>query len=247
MEQLKIEKKIIGLQLHQGMIRVKSLIALTIIVFIPFGIMIWIRYHQSTGFASRELIFYPLIFGGINILVIYLLKKFFLKESLNDFNAKKGSFTIDLGWGLVLTCIYFILFSIGKLTLTGWLTFIPNGELVNLMLQMRSKPLLLVLWFGPVLWIGVALYEELVRVYVLSSLWNLYKRKTWTHMVIIFTSFLMGFAHLSQGSYGIVTITIKSLAACYFFYKFRRLLPLIIAHVLYDGIQVAAFLITYPK
>ena len=66
-------------------------------------------------------------------------------------------------------------------------------------------------------------------------------------MVILITSLLMGFGHWSQGPYGIVTITIKSLVACYFFYKKRRLMPLVYAHVLYDGIQVAALLITYPE
>jgi hypothetical protein len=130
------------------------------------------------GVPSAELILYPLIFGGISILIIYLLKKYFLKENLNDFNSKKGSFVKDIVWGIILTGIYFILFYVERLTLTDWLTFISNKELINLMLEMRSKPLFLVLWFGPVLWIGVALYEELIRVYILSSLWKLFKSKT---------------------------------------------------------------------
>jgi membrane protease YdiL (CAAX protease family) len=246
MEQPNIQGKVIEARLQERTIKIKSFIALVIIVFIPFGIMIWFRHHQSTGFASTELILYPLIFGGISILIIYLIKKYFLKESLNDFNSEKGNFVKDIVWGFVLTVIYFILFYVARFTLTGWLTFIPNKELITLMLEMRSKPLYLALWFGPVLWIGVALYEELIRVYVLSSLWKLFKSKTWTYTVIVLTSLLMGLAHMSQGSYGIVTITLKSLIAYYFFYKFRRLLPLIIAHALYDGIQVAAFIIIYP-
>jgi len=32
-----------------------------------------------------------------------------------------------------------------------------------------------------------------------------------------------------------------------FFYKYQRVLSLVIAHVLYDGIQVGILLITYPN
>ena len=178
MEQSIQKKEVKELRLQKKMSKVKSLIALVIIVFIPFGMMIWIRNHQSTGFASTELILYPLIFGGISILIIYLLKRYFLKESLKDFNSNKGCFVKDIGWGFGLTVIYFILFYIERLTLANWLTFIPNNELVNLMIDMKEKTLLLFLWFGPVLWIGIALYEELVRVFILSSLWNSFKSKT---------------------------------------------------------------------
>jgi membrane protease YdiL (CAAX protease family) len=106
---------------------------------------------------------------------------------------------------------------------------------------------LLVLWFGPVLCIGVALYEELIRVFILTSLWKFSNQKLWTFSVIFISALIMGFAHWSQGSYGIVTITTKSLVAGFFFYRYKRLLPLVIAHVLYDAIQVAVLLITYPQ
>jgi membrane protease YdiL (CAAX protease family) len=240
------ERKIADFRLEKIMDKIKSIIILSIIVFIPFLLMIWFRNHQSTGFISIELILYPLSFGGISIIIIYLSKKYFLKENLNDFNSQKGNILKDIVWGFGLTALYFILFYVEKLTLTDWLIFTPNYELINLMIDMREKPILLVLWFGPVLWIGIALYEELIRVYILSSLWKFNKSKIWVFTVIILTSILIGFTHMSQGSYGIVTISLKSLIACFFFYRFRRLLPLIIAHALYDGLQVASLLISFP-
>jgi len=225
----------------------RTLLALTIIVFIPFGIMIWIRNHQSTGFASIELIQYPLLFGGLSIAVLYFLKKYFLKEELKDFNSGEGNWYTDILWGVALAVVYFVLFYLERATLTGWLNFVPNMEMLDLMLSMRENPLLLVLWFGPVLWIGIALYEELVRVFILTSLWKFSENHLWVFFVMLFASSLIGLAHWSQGSYGIVTIAIKSMVACFFFYKYRRLLPLVIAHVLYDGIQVALLLLTYPR
>ena len=224
----------------------KQLLALIIIVFIPFGIMIWFRNHQSTGFAPTELINYPLLFGGTSIVVLYLLKRFFLKEPIKDFNPGKGNWIKDWLWGLALTIIYFVLFFVERVTIANWLTFVPNMEMLDLILQLREDYLLLALWFGPVLWIGIALYEELIRVFILTSLWKFSSNKTWMFIVIFIASVLIGLVHLSQGSYGIVTITVKSLVAGFFFCKYRRLLPLIVAHVLYDGLQVAVLLITYP-
>lgn len=226
--------------------KLKSFVALSIIVFIPFGLMIWIRMHQSTGFASMELIAYPLIFGGLSIGVLYLLKRNFLGEKLSDFNSGEGNWKTDIGWGLFLAFIYFLLFYVERMTLAGLLRFHSNQELLGLMLDMRKSPWLLVLFFGPVLWIGVALYEELIRVFILTSLWKWSKDWGWAIMVILISSVLIGLAHWSQGPYGIVTIGIKSFVAGYFFLKKKRLMPLVYAHVLYDGIQVAILLLTYP-
>lgn len=133
-----------------------------------------------------------------------------------------------------------------RLTLSDLLSFNANMELMGLMLDMRENPILLILWFGPVLWLGIALYEELIRLFILTSLWKFSNNKSWTIIVIIISAAIIGLAHWSQGSYGMVTIATKSMVAGLFFYKYKRLLPLVIAHVLYDGIQVALLLITYP-
>ena len=216
-------------------------------VFIPFGLMIWTRTHQSTEFASTELIVYPLFFGGLSIALLVLIKKYFLREKLSDFNSGKGRWTTDIAWGLLLTTIYFILNFVARITLSNILQFNSNMELLGLMLDMRNNPMLLLIWFGPVLWIGIALYEELIRVFILTSLWKWSDRFLWGIVAIIISVIIIGLAHWSQGSYGVVTIGIKSLVTGYFFFKKKRLMPLVYGHVLYDGIQVAMLLLTYPE
>ena len=224
----------------------RNLDAVTLIVLIPNAIMLWFRTHDTSGFASIELIAYPLIFGGLSIGVIYLLKRYYLKESLSDFNLCKGIWTTDILWGFILSAIYFTLFYVERLTLANLLSFYTNKEMLGLMLDMRSNPMLITIWFGSVLWIGIALFEELIRVFILNSLWKFSNSKLWAVVVIVISAIIIGLAHWSQGSYGIVTIVIKSVVSGIYFYKFRRLLPLVIAHALYDGIQVALLLITYP-
>lgn len=194
-----------------------------------------------------ELITYPLLFGSISIGVLFLLKKYFLKEKLSDFNSKSATWYNDLAWGFILTIAYFILFYVERLTLSNLLQFTPNEELLGLILDLREQPFLMVLFFGPVLWIGVALYEELIRVFILTAMWKWSEKMIWTILVVVIASILIGLVHWGQGPYGVVTISIKSLVSGIFFYKKRRLMPLVYAHVLYDGLQVAMLLLTYPE
>ncbi len=226
---------------------VRRIIALVVVVFAPALMMVWYRAHQSTGFASIELIVYPLLFGGIGIAAIALLKTKFLRESLGDLNKGSGTLTGDIGWGVLLCVAYFVLFFVERPTLGRVLSSTPNLELLGLMLDMRENPWLLVIWFGPVLWIGIALFEELVRTFMLSEMWALSGRKAWVVTVIVISAAIIGLTHWSQGPYGVVTIAIKSLLAGGFFYYRRRLLPLVVAHVLYDGLQVGMLLLTYPR
>jgi len=227
--------------------RLKRLFALMIVAGVPASLMIWYRTHQSTGFASIELIVYPLVFGGLGIVVIWLLMRFYLRESLSSLNSGDGGFATDLLWGVALTAVYFALFFVARFTLSDLLAFTPNRELLGLMLDMRKEPWMVVLWFGPVLWIGVALYEELVRTFLLSELWSFSGNKLWIAAVILIAAAVVGLTHWSQGPYGIVTIAIKSIVIGAFYFYRRRLFPLVIAHVLYDGLQVGALLLTYPR
>jgi len=64
---------------------------------------------------------------------------------------------------------------------------------------------------------------------------------------ILLASALIGLAHLYQGTAGIISIGIKSLIMGFYFYKYRRLLPLIISHGLYDGLQFAFFVIQFKS
>jgi len=215
----------------------RRVVALLVVVGLPASLMIWYRAHQSTGFASVELIVYPLVFGSLGIAVIWLLKRFYLGESLYSLNSGEGSLVGDIFWGIVLTIVYFVLFFAARYALSDHLAFTPNTELLGLMLDMLERPWMVVLWFGPVLWIGISLYEELVRAFLLSELWSFSVNKLWISTVVLFAAVVVGTTHWSQGPYGIVTIAIKGIVIGAFYFHRRRLLPLVIAHVLYDGLK----------
>jgi membrane protease YdiL (CAAX protease family) len=225
----------------------RKLIASFLVGGVPMLLMVWYRSRQPSGFVSVELIAYPLLFGTIGIGIVLLLKLYYLREPVRDLDAGQGDMRSDLLLGVALTVIYFVLFYVERLTLTDLLAFRSNEELLGLMLDMREQRWLLIVWFGPVLWVGVALYEELVRVFVLTTLWSLSTRRGWTVAVILIAAAMVGLTHWGQGPYGIVTIAIKSAVAGAFYGRYRRLFPLVVAHALYDGLQVGMLLLTYRR
>jgi membrane protease YdiL (CAAX protease family) len=119
----------------------------------------------------------------------------------------------------------------------------PSQEVLNLMFDLAENPLLLAIWLGPVVWIGVAMFEEISKVFFLTCLWGISKNKSWEIAALFLVAGVFGFTHLYQGTFGIVSSGIQGLVAGFFFYKYRRIWPLVISHALYDSIQIIMFVI----
>ena len=65
----------------------KRVFALLVVGLMPTLLMVWLRTHQASGFASTELVAYPLIFGTIGIAIVYALKKHLLRGSIAELNG----------------------------------------------------------------------------------------------------------------------------------------------------------------
>ena len=212
--------------------------------------MIWYRLTQTDDFSTTDMTLYPLLFGGGTIILILLLNKYLIKDTFKEtFNSGKGIWFWDILVGIGLTVIYFGIFFVSRATLYQWIpnNNPPNTELINTMIDLANSPLLVLIWFGPVLWIGVSLFEELSRIFLLKCLWNINDNRNWQVLSIILASSLIGVVHLYQGLAGIISIGIQGLVAGFYFYKYRRLFPLIIAHGLYDGLQFAFFVMQFQN
>jgi membrane protease YdiL (CAAX protease family) len=227
---------------------IRNILAISIAILPINIIMIWYRLTQTENFSTIDMTVYPLLFGGGTILLILLLNKYLIKDTFKEtFNSGKGVWYSDILIGIGLTVIYFGLFFLSRATLYQWIPNHnpPNTELINTMIDLANSPMLMVIWFGPVLWIGISLFEELSRTFLLKYLWNINDNKNWQIAAIILASSLIGAVHLYQGLAGIISIGIKGLVAGFYFYKYRRLFPLIIAHGLYDGLQFLFFVMQF--
>jgi membrane protease YdiL (CAAX protease family) len=213
---------------------------------LPLNIaMIWYRLTTSVEFTLSDMLVYPLLIGGGSIFLILALNNYFLKQGIGDFNPGKGKWYFDILIGMGLTVIYFILILIERATIINLLpqSSPPSGEIIDLMTSLAKNPLLLVIWLGPVVWIGVAVFEEVQRVFFMNCLWKLSENRFWQMFVIFFVAIFWGVMHLYQGTFGIISVSIQGLIMGIFYYKYRRIWPLIISHALYDSIQILMFVI----
>lgn len=220
--------------------KLNSIIAILIGVIPINAVMIWYRLTHAEAFTTFQMLAYPLIFGGANILLILLLNRYLIKGKFRDFNTGKGVWYWDIPIGIALTLVYFLLLGIERPTLSKLLPQgpPPSQEVLNLITNLAQNPVLLAIWLGPVVWIGVAAFEELIRVFFLNCLWKLSEKKAWEVLAIIIVSASIGMVHLYQGSFGIISVGIQSLVMGFYYYRFRRIWPLIISHALYDSVQI---------
>ena len=229
---------------------IRNILAISLAILPINFIMIWYRLTQTENFSTTDMTVYPLLFGGSTIILILFLNKYLIKDTFKEtFNSGQGTWYWDIVIGIGLTIIYFTMFFIERATLYQWIpnNNPPNTELINAMIDLANNPMLMIIWFGPVLWIGIALFEELSRTFFLKCLWNIKNNKNWHFSAILLASILIGASHLYQGTAGIISIGLKSVIASLYFYKYRRLLPLIISHGLYDGMQFAFFVVQFHQ
>jgi len=223
--------------------KLRYLLAICIGVLPAGGILLWYRLTQTANFTVSDMLVYPLVVGTGNILLILALNKYLLRQKVGAFSTGKGKWYLDILSGLVLTGISFLLIYVERATFLRFLSQgkPPSREIIDLMTGLAKNPLLLMLWLGPVVWIGVALYEEVVRVFFLNCLWGISGHRLWIYFSIFLVSLTTGLLHLYQGTSGIVSVTLQGLVLAAYYYKFRRLLPLVVSHALYDSIQIIMF------
>ena len=229
---------------------IRNILAISLAILPINFIMIWYRLTQTENFSTTDMTVYPLLFGGSTIILILFLNKYLIKDTFKEtFNSGQGTWYWDIVIGIGLTVIYFTMFFIERVTLYQWIpnNNPPNTELINVMIDLANSPMLMIIWFGPVLWIGIALFEELSRTFLLKCLWNIKNNKNWHFTAILLASTLIGVTHLYQGTAGIISIGLKSVIISLYFYKYRRLLPLIISHGLYDGMQFVFFVVQFHQ
>lgn len=228
--------------------KTKSILALLVTVLPMSFYMIWFRLHQTENFTIFDMLFYPLIIGGgMSLFIIWLNKSFLRSNFKKTFNPAREPVSSDVVMGIILAIIYFVMLAIERQTIYQWFpqTNPASREVMGAFEKIAYNPLLLTLWLGPVLWIGVAFFEEISRVFMLKCLWNLSNSKSWQIIVVFLVSLLIGLTHLHQGTAGILSVGLQSLLMGLYFYKFKRILPLILSHGLYDGIQIIGMVMQF--
>jgi len=202
--------------------------------------LIWSNITRGNNYTLPDLLLYPLLIGGVWIIWMLWLYRRLASKSIKDLNRSAGNWRRDIFSGFLLMLLMFLIFSIQQFTLNKWLPReAPPEAIITLISGLSKNPILLAIWLGPVVWIGVACFEEIQRVFMLDLLWDVFNKRYQTAIIILLSSLTFGFAHVYQGSASVAGISVQGVIYAVFYYKAGRLWPMIIAHGLFDSTQMA--------
>jgi len=208
------------------------------------ALVLWTYVLRESPLTIAGLLLWPLLGGGCLILWLLFLHVLVSGDSLESLGLRKDRAWLDLLLGAAGSVVLLAM----KLGFQATLArlFPPNPpaeELVELLSGLSRNPWLLALWLGPVAWIGIAGFEELWRAFMLRRLWRVWGERAGRWASLLLVSALFGLAHFYQGPAAVVEIGLISILMAWFFMATGRLRALIVAHALYDSIQIAFALI----
>jgi hypothetical protein len=208
-------------------------------VVLPMAAITWWVFSTGDQVTLRTMFLGPLAIGGVLILWIVFLQRFFCGDSMASlgFFVERPLVDVVLGIGLAPTLL--LLQSVFRATVGRLLPPRPPvPQILGLLDGVARDPWLLLLWLGPVVWIGVALLEELARCFVLRRLWLVGRGQAWNWTAVILVSSLTGLGHAYQGSAAMVSIALNSVVMGAVYLYTGRIRGLIVAHALFDSIQI---------
>ena len=207
---------------------------------IPMALItIWMYVLRDSAPDQSEFFLGPLLVGGGFIFWLLYLHIVVCRDSLHTLGFGIDGFWLDVATGIGLGLGFLVLRALTQPILNGlFAPRPPNTEIFQLIYSISNNPWLLVLWLGPVVWIGIAGFEELWRVFVLRRLWNVATGAAGKWGVLLLISALVGAAHGYQGPAAIISIGFKSILMAWFFMSTGRIRPLIVSHAIYDSVQI---------
>lgn len=213
----------------------RNLAALALGLLPAYSVVLFTRLTQGRSFTLHEMIAYPLVVGSVSLVAILAILRFFCRQSLSTLNARPGSWLWDLAVGLGLAIVFVVLSMLGRPLLARLPAPPRNPEAMTLIVGLIEHPLLLLVWFGPVLWIGVAAFEEVSRVFTITRILDIWPGAGGQGIAVAGVTILAAATHGYQGAPGMVSTGVMALITVLVYLRLGRLWPLIVSHALYDA------------
>ncbi len=204
------------------------------------GIACWVYLTQDGGMTVGGMFLGPLLGGGTLIFWILFLHLVVCGDGLSilGFRWDRPGFDALLGTGLAVTQLAFH-FAFEAVAPLLFPPRSPSPQILELISGVARSPWLLALWLGPVVWIGVAVFEELARAFLLRRLWLSWLRAAGRWGTIVIVSAVIGLVHSYQGPAAVVSVGCQSLLLGWVYLRTGRIYALIVSHALYDSVQIA--------
>jgi len=203
------------------------------------ALTVWMYLLRGSTPGISEFFLGPLLVGGSMIFWLLFLHVVVCRDSLQSLGFRIDGFWMDVVIGSGLGAGFLLLRTMTQPMLNNLFDSRPaSAGIMQLIHSVSADPWLLALWLGPVVWIGIASFEELWRVFVLRRFWNIFSTTGGRWVVLLLVSVLIGTAHGYQGPAAIISIGFKSLLMGWFFMATGRTRALIVSHAVYDSAQI---------
>jgi membrane protease YdiL (CAAX protease family) len=208
----------------------------------PLAIFVlWMRHGPPT---LGQMLGGPLLGGGSLILWLLFIQVILAGDPLTSLGLRTDRMTRELLLGVVGAAVMLALHAgIGALLSEVFPPQPAPPEIRELLEGLSRRPELLVLWLGPVVWIGVAGFEELWRIHLLRRLWVLWPGPAGRWGSILISALLVAAAHAYQPPAVRISIGLLSVLQGWYFLFTGRFWSLVIAHALYDSLQVVTIVL----
>ena len=188
--------------------------------------------------SVQGFIFYLAVISPLAIVIALLLLRFICGENHRALNLRPGKLSSDLLAALILSPLILVANVVSIYFLSElYPAAASNTSIKELFVEVASNPTLLVFFAGPLIFLG-AVSEELIRVFLLSRLWKVWPSTMGKLVAVVISACLFGLIHFYQGPVHIAWATIFGLIMAFYYYRFGRVAPLILAHYATNTLQV---------
>jgi membrane protease YdiL (CAAX protease family) len=206
--------------------------------------MVFISQFLGEPTTAQGYMLYAMGYTLVVIAVLLLLLWFLCGEKPNVLNLRPGTWWKDLLGGIVLVILTLSVKIIFDPLIANYFHRASDVEsgIAGLVNTLADSPWLAALFLGPAV-IFVASSEELTRVFFITRWMKIFSSKVWLGVGVFLSAFLFGLNHIAQGYAGIISVTLNGLIMVLWYLRFGRIFHLIVAHYLYDALQLGPAII----
>ncbi|MBN2082264.1 CPBP family intramembrane metalloprotease [bacterium] len=187
--------------------------------------------YSTVGYWAAVTVFYAAGFGGW---LIYIYRRV-CGQPPARLNRRPGTLGADLGAGLLLFAAAWILCRLFYWLQTSYFPLSSTTFIEDTTQAMLMNPWAIVMLIGPYSFLAAGFMEELCRCFLLERAWALWPGRAGVSIAIGVAVVLFGFCHLYQGMSGVVNTAFFGLLMALYYWKFGRVIPLMLAHGLYSA------------
>jgi hypothetical protein len=181
-----------------------------------------------------------MFFTLLGLGTIFLLSKYLLKNDVKVFIRDKGSFLVDIGFTLLIISFILVFNGLEKVVRDlGNLGAENKDEIFMALEKVFANKNYALFFLGPFLWLSEG-FRVISGVFILNNLWELKNNKLWNWSMIVVVAILCSLLQLENGFLGMFTTFLVITATHILYYKYRRVLPLIYATIIYQTIDFIA-------